>query len=81
MQLNRAAAGPYTLSVWTQPSPPTAGLWQVDVAVMRETGIPVMDGVVRVRAEPVEGNARAVEADARRDADPLVYLGSEYRAL
>jgi methionine-rich copper-binding protein CopC len=77
VQLNRASAGPYTLSVWTQPAPPTAGPWQVDVAVMRETGLPVTDAVVRVRAEPLSGTAPPVETDARRDADPL---GVRYRA-
>ena len=77
VQLNRASAGPYALSVWTQPAPPTAGRWQVDVAVMRETGMPVSDAVVRVRAEPLSGTAPPVETDARRDADPL---GVRYRA-
>jgi methionine-rich copper-binding protein CopC len=77
MQLNRAAAGPYTLSVWTQPAPPTAGPWRMDVAVMRESGVPVMDAVVRVRAESLGGAAGPVETDARRDADPL---GVRYRA-
>jgi methionine-rich copper-binding protein CopC len=77
VQLNRAAAGPYTLSVWTQPAPPSAGPWQVDVAVMRETGLTVTDAVVRVRAEPVDRHSGAVEAEARRDADPL---GVRYRA-
>ena len=77
VQLNRAAAGPYALSVWTQPAPPTAGPWQVDVAVMRETGMPVSDAVVRVRAEPLSGTTPPVETDARREADPL---GVRYRA-
>ncbi|HEY7140301.1 MAG TPA: copper resistance protein CopC [Methylomirabilota bacterium] len=77
VQANRAAAGPYALSVWTQPSPPTAGPWHVDVAVMREGGVPVTDAAVRVRAEPLAGPAPPVEADARRDADPL---GVRYRA-
>ena len=77
VQLNRAPAGPYALSVWTQPAPPTAGPWRVDVAVMRETGMPVTDAVVRVRAEPLAGSSLPVETDARRDADPL---GVRYRA-
>ena len=77
VQLNRAPAGPYVLSVWTQPAPPTAGLWRVDVAVMRETGTPVTDAVVRVRADPLAGAGLPVESDARRDADPL---GVRYRA-
>jgi methionine-rich copper-binding protein CopC len=77
VQLSRVAAGPYVLSVWTQPSPPTPGPWRVDVAVMREGGIAVPDAVVRVRAESLEGAAIPVEADALRDADPL---GVRYRA-
>ena len=77
VQLSRVAAGPYVLSVWTQPSPPTQGPWRVDVAVMHEGGIAVPDAVVRVRAESLEGAAIPVEADALRDADPL---GVRYRA-
>ena len=71
MQLNRAAAGPFVVSVWTQPSPPTAGPWRVDVAVMRENGVAVTDTAVRVRAEPLESATGSVEAEARRDDDPL----------
>jgi methionine-rich copper-binding protein CopC len=77
VQLNRAPAGPYTLSVWTQPAPPTVGPWRVDVAVMRENGVPVTDAAVRVRAERVEGKPQPVEAEAHRDDDPL---GVRYRA-
>jgi methionine-rich copper-binding protein CopC len=77
VQLNRAAAGPYALSVWTQPSPPRTGTLRVDVAVMREPGVPVAGAVVRVRAEPLERAGGSVEADARLDADPL---GVRYRA-
>jgi methionine-rich copper-binding protein CopC len=44
---------------------------------MQESGIPVADAVVRVRAEPLESAAGLVETDARRDADPL---GVRYRA-
>jgi methionine-rich copper-binding protein CopC len=75
VQLNRASAGPYAVSVWTQ-SPPRPGSWQVDVAVMREDGAPVADAAVRVRAEPLATPAQGVEADARREADPL---GVRYR--
>jgi copper resistance protein C len=78
VELNRAAAGPYTLSIWTQPSPPVAGDWRVDIAVIGETGAPVADAVVRVRAEPLPPvTAEPVEVEARRDADPL---GIRYRA-
>jgi methionine-rich copper-binding protein CopC len=75
VQLNRAAAGPYTVSVWTQPAPPRAGPWQIDVAVMQDSGVPVADAVVRIRAEPLRG--APLEADARREADPL---GARHRA-
>ena len=77
LQVNRASAGPYAVSIWTFPSPPRPGPWQVDVAVMQEGGVPVADVAVRVRAEPVAAPARWVEASARRDADPL---GVRYRA-
>src|SRR5262245_59582630 len=77
VQVNRGPAGPSALSVWTQPSPPTPGPWQVDVAVMRDGSVPVTDACVRVRAEPLVGGARPVETDAHRDADPL---GVRYRA-
>ena len=77
LQINRANAGPYAVSVWIQPSPLRAGPWQVDVAVMREGGVPVADAAVRLRAEPLGRAAQAVETDARREADPL---GVRYRA-
>src|SRR5262249_60463901 len=48
VQLNRAAAGPYALSVWTQPTPPRAGPLRVDVAVMRGGGVAVNDATVHV---------------------------------
>jgi copper resistance protein C len=78
VELNRAPAGPYTLSVWTQPSPPIVGDWRVDIAVIGEMGTPVADAVVRVRAEPLPPEtAEPVEVEARREADPL---GIRYRA-
>lgn len=77
MQVSRATAGPYAVTVWTQPSPASPGPWQIDVAVMREDSSPVADARVRVRAEPLAAPSRAVEADARREADPL---GVRYRA-
>ena len=77
VQLNRAPAGPYALSIWTQPTPPRAGTWRVDVAVMRAGGVPIGDALVHVRAEPIDGTAKPAEVDAQRDADPL---GMRYRA-
>jgi methionine-rich copper-binding protein CopC len=77
VQLNRADAGPYVLSVWTLPDPARVGDWRVDVAVMREGGVPVGDAVVRVRAEQVPSAGGPLETDALRDTDPL---GIRYRA-
>ncbi len=77
VQLSRAAAGPYALSVWTQPTPPRAGPWRVDVAVMRAGGVAIGDAAVHVRAEALDGTIRPVETDAHRDEDPL---GMRYRA-
>ena len=77
VELNRAAAGPYLLSVWTQPSPPAVGLWRIDVAVMRAGGVAIGDATVHVRAEPLDRSTQSVEAAAHRDADPL---GMRYRA-
>jgi methionine-rich copper-binding protein CopC len=77
VQVNRASAGPYAVTVWSQPSPPVPGPWQVDVAVMRADSAPVADLTVRVRAERLGAPPQAVEADARREADPL---GVRYRA-
>lgn len=70
VQVDRVPAGPYFLTVRTQPVPARPGPWQVDVAVMREGSAPVGDARVRVRAEPV-GGGTPIEADAHRDADPL----------
>jgi len=77
VQVNRAVAGPYILSVWTQPTPPRTGPWRVDIAVMRAGSVPVGNVAVRVRAEPLDGGAGPIETDANRDADPL---GMRYRA-
>jgi methionine-rich copper-binding protein CopC len=44
---------------------------------MRESGVPVTDTVVRIRAEALEAAAGSVEADARPEADPL---GIRHRA-
>jgi methionine-rich copper-binding protein CopC len=49
----------------------------VDVAVMGETGVPVADVVVRVRAESLRGATGPVETDAHREADPV---GVRHRA-
>jgi hypothetical protein len=77
VQLRAAPAGPYRVSVWTQPIPPRPGPWQVDVAVMDAAGAPVAGAVVHVRAAPRGSPGPPTEAEARREADPL---GIRYRA-
>ena len=53
-RLTRAAAGPYAVSVWTQPATPRVGVLDVSVAVMRpQDGTPVLDAVVHLTAEPL----------------------------
>jgi hypothetical protein len=71
VQLRAVSAGPYTVSAWTQPVPPRPGPWRIDVAVMAETGTPIVDAVVRITAEAMDAPSRRIEAEARRDADPL----------
>jgi methionine-rich copper-binding protein CopC len=44
---------------------------------MQADGVPIMDILVRLRAEPLGGTAETVETDARREADPL---GVRHRA-
>lgn len=51
VRLARAAAGPYLVSVWTDPSPARVGFLDVSVAVMRPPkGEPVLDTRVRLHA-------------------------------
>lgn len=51
LRVARAPAGPYVLSVWTQPDPPRAGEIDVSVAVMSPaTGEAVLDARAIVRA-------------------------------
>jgi hypothetical protein len=53
LRLAREPAGPYLVSVWTDPDPPRLGRLDVSVAVMRPPdGDPVLDAEVRLRARP-----------------------------
>lgn len=66
-RLAAASAGPYAVSVWTQPDPPRVGELDTSVAVMHpDTGAPVLDVTVRVSAEPVEGAGKSASTLARR---------------
>jgi hypothetical protein len=49
LRLGRVEAGPYLVSVWTQPDPPRVGRLDVSVAVMQPPGgDPVLDANVMV---------------------------------
>ena len=55
LRLDREPLGPYVVSAWTEPAPPRTGRLDISVAVMKpETGAPVLDGEVRVRAQSVD---------------------------
>lgn len=63
LRLNKAVAGPYLVSAWSQPDPPRVGGIDVSVAVMQPlTGEAVLDAWAHLRAESIEGGriARAV---------------------
>ena len=71
VQLANAEAGPYLVSVWTQPDPPKVGTWHVTVAVVEpsapgETGDPVLDAAVTIRLVSMEQNGETLTAPATR---------------
>lgn len=66
-RLAAASAGPYAVSVWTQPDPPRVGELDTSVAVMHpNTGAPAPDATVRVSAEPLESTGKSASTLARR---------------
>jgi hypothetical protein len=67
-QLTKAQAGPYMVSVWTQPEPPRVGLLHISVAVMRPpTGEPVLDATVRLTAQSLDQPGARLVAHATRE--------------
>lgn len=75
-QLINAQAGPYWMSVWTDPDPIRVGEFHVTVAVSeapkpgastREAGDLVLDAAVLVRMEPVSQSGATLVAAATRD--------------
>jgi hypothetical protein len=75
-QLVNAEAGPYWVSVWTQPDPIRVGEFHVTVAVSeapqpgagtREAGELVLDATVLVQAAPVSQGGETLIAPATRD--------------
>jgi hypothetical protein len=83
-QLTNAEAGPYWVSVWTQPDPLRVGEAHITVAVsepgdlaggIREPGAPVLNAAVQLLFEPVDGpgEARTVTATHEGAANRLYY--------
>ncbi|MGH7318332.1 MAG: hypothetical protein ACRELA_01685 [Candidatus Rokuibacteriota bacterium] len=62
-RLDHARAGPYLVSLWTQPSPPRVGTLDVSLTVMRSpSNEAVLDARARLRAESVERGTTATTA-------------------
>jgi hypothetical protein len=83
-QLTNAEAGPYWVSVWTQPDPLRVGEAHITVAVsepgdstvaIREPGAPVLNAAVRVRLKPLEAQGETLMVDATHEgaANRLYY--------
>jgi len=75
-QLTNAEAGPYWVSVWTEPDPIRVGDFHVTVAILqapepgasaREAGELVLDATVLVQAQPVSQVGEILIAPATRD--------------
>lgn len=68
LQVPGDRAGPYVVSVWTQPDPPRVGRLDVSVAVMQPaTRKPVLDAETRVTGEHL-GTSERTSARAGLDA-------------
>jgi hypothetical protein len=83
-QLINAEAGPYWVSVWTQPNPLRVGQAHITVAVseppaasssQREAGAPVLDAMVQVQLQPLAGSGEPRTASATHEgaANKLLY--------
>jgi hypothetical protein len=75
-QLNNAEAGPYLVSVWTEPDPIRVGEFHVTVAVLeppepspsgREDGNLVLDATVQVDVKPINQAGQTLVAYATRE--------------
>lgn len=74
--LTNARAGPYAVSVWSQPDPPQVGKLDMGVAVMTlEARNPVLDAEVRLTAEPIDRGETPISVVASRGtgANKLLY--------
>jgi mono/diheme cytochrome c family protein len=76
LQLNGDPAGPYRVSVWTQPTPPRPGPLSVTVAVMRpESFRPIGDVSVELTAESLEPAAGLGPSAVRAVKGPEAWSG------
>ena len=78
LRVDRAPAGPYLVSVWTESDPPRVGWLDVSVAVMRlPDGEPVLDVEARLRAAmPArEDSERSVALARGGGGNLLLYHG------
>lgn len=68
-RLTNARAGPYLVSMWSQPDSPRVGELDMSVAVMTlEARDPVLDAKVQLTAEPIEREGTPISAGASRGA-------------
>jgi hypothetical protein len=69
LRLARAEAGPYLVSVWSQPDPPRVGRLDVSVAVMRPPGgEAALDVRARLQAAPADNHGKGVVVALERGA-------------
>jgi hypothetical protein len=71
-QLTNSPAGPYIVSVWTQPDPVRVGEFHITIAVAeksetREAGDLVLDAKVRVQVQPLDPSGESLTAFATRE--------------
>ncbi len=68
-RLTNAEAGPYVVSVWTQPDPPQVGQLHVSIAVMKPPTREVILGAnVQLFVEPVTHPGQTTSTQARHEA-------------
>jgi hypothetical protein len=76
VQVAKAPAGPYLVSVWTSPDPPRVGALDVSLAVMEpRTERALLDATARVTLLPSGGPGPGFVRELRSGADgnPLLY--------
>ncbi|MFQ5576214.1 MAG: FixH family protein [Anaerolineae bacterium] len=79
-QLVNAPAGPYRVSVWTQPDPLRAGEVHFTVAVTDPAaGAPILDAGVTVTLTPLSGSGAAISSPAtHREAVNKIFYETDF---